>query len=113
MMFEGKFQNNIAYKAFISPLGDLIKIGINQIQVDIGCDAVHIGATTPDKSSNFVCIDFSPKTFEGFKFPSMPFVFCIYDLSEFIGMLKIIGENVKLHITNEVCTFTCGKSPRF
>jgi hypothetical protein len=100
-MFEGSFDSETA-KSFVAPLNDLLRVGISKLKININTDGVKIGAVSEDGNSLFVTLHYKADQFKGFKFPSVPFIFGVHDLSELVGIMKVFSEGFSLKVNKDL-----------
>lgn len=108
-MLEGLLDSD-ASKKFITPLNDIIKVGITEkVLLSITDETIKICCTTSNKS-NFVILKYKTDFLSGFNMPSVPFNFGVKDLSEVVGIMRAFLDGFKLKIEKEVMTISSGNS---
>lgn len=100
-MFEGSFDSE-AVKSFVSPLNDVLRVGITKLRLDINPDGVKIGAVSEDGNSLYTTVHYKQTLFNNFKFPSIPFIFGVHDLSELVGIMKVFTDGFTIKINKEL-----------
>ena len=108
-MLEGLLDSDAA-KKFITPLNDIIKVGITEkILLNVTEDGLKISCSTPNKS-NFVILKYKPEILSGFTFPTVPFNFGIKDLSELVGIMRVFNDGFKIKVEDGILTLSSGTS---
>jgi hypothetical protein len=108
-MLQGNFSKDQA-QAFLSPLMDIQRVGIDKILLEINSDnTLNIGTQTGNQS-NFVIVNYKQKLFEGFETISEKFQFGIHNLSEFSGIVKIFEDGFSLKLTEEMAALDNGSN---
>lgn len=108
-MLQGKFNKEQA-NAFITPLLDIQRVGIDKILLEINSDkTLNIGTQTGN-GSNFVIVNYKAKMFDGFDTLSEKFQFGIHNLGEFSGIMKIFEEGFCLKLTEELAAIDNGSN---
>ena len=108
-MLEGIFDSDQS-KKFLSPLNDIIKVGITEkVLINITDGTIKISACTPTKS-NFVILKYKKDLFDGFRFPSVNSNFGVKDLGELVSILKTFTDGFNLKIEEDVLTVSSGTS---
>lgn len=108
-MLEGLLDSEKA-KEFITPLNDIINVGISEkVLLDITDDSIKISTTTPNKS-NYLIMKYNKDFVKGFTLPSVPFSFGIKDLSEIVGIMRAFSDGFKIKIEDQMMTLSSGQS---
>ena len=108
-MLEGLLDSEKA-KQFITPLNDIISVGITEkILINILDDCIKISSTTPNKSNYFI-LKYKKEFLEGFNLPSVPFNFGVKDLTELVGIMRAFSDGFKIKIEDKILTLSNGDS---
>lgn len=108
-MLQGKFNEEQA-AAFLAPLADILRVGIDKILLEINSDkTLNIGTQTSN-GSNYVIVNFNDKLFTGFDTLSEKFQFGIHNLSEFSGIMRIFEDGFSLKLTEEMAAIDNGSN---
>jgi len=96
-MLQGSLSKDQA-DAFLQPLEDIIRVGIDKILLEINDDnTISIGTQTGN-SSNFVIVNYKTDLFKSFNRVDQKFVFGVISLPELIGIMRIfpLGFNIRM-----------------
>jgi hypothetical protein len=108
-MLQGNFNKEQA-QAFLAPLLDIQRVGIDKILLEINSDkTLNIGTQTGN-GSNFVIVNYKANLFDGFATLSEKFQFGIHNLMEFSGIVKIFEEGFSLKLTEELAAIDNGSN---
>ena len=108
-MLEGLLDSEAA-KIFVTPLNDIIKVGITEkVLLSITDDGIRISCIKPDKS-NFVILKYKKDFLNHFKLPKIPETFGVKDLSELVGIMRAFADGFNIKIEKNIMTISSGTS---
>lgn len=96
-MLQGSFSKEQA-DAFLQPLEDIIRVGIDKITLEINDDKTMSIGTQTSNSSNFVIVNYKPELFKSFATVTQKSEFGVISLPELIGIMRIfpLGFNLRI-----------------
>lgn len=100
-MLQGTFSKEQT-DAFIQPLEDILRVGIDKILFEINDDnTISIGTQTSN-SSNYVIVNYKNTLFQSFTKVDQKFTFGVISLSELIGIMRIFSNGFNLRVTEDM-----------